>query len=44
MDKLREEAWRIREFLAAHQERRSEKGDVGKSTMTDNDSAKRASA
>jgi transposase len=44
IDKMRAEARRIREFLAAHEERRSEKGAVRKSNVTDNDSAKMATA
>ena len=44
MDKMRAEAKRIREFLARHQERRSEKGALRKSNVTDNDSAKMATA
>jgi transposase len=38
------EAKRIREFLATHEERRSDKGSVRKSNVTDNDSAKMASS
>ena len=44
IDKMRAEAKRIREFLAAHEERRSEKGAVRKSNVTDNDSAKMATS
>lgn len=44
MDKMRAEARRIREFLATHEERRSEKGAVRKSNVTDNDSAKMATS
>ncbi len=44
LNKLRAEARRIREFLATHEERRSEKGAVRKSNVTDNDSAKMATA
>jgi transposase len=42
--RLRSEAKRIREFLATHEERRSEKGAVRKSNVTDNDSAKMATS
>jgi transposase len=42
--RLRGEAQRIREFLATHAERRSEKGSLRKSNLTDNDSAKMATA
>jgi hypothetical protein len=41
---MRAEAKRIREFLAAHEERRSDKGALRKSNVTDNDSAKMATA
>ena len=44
MDKMRAEAKRIREFLATHAERRSEKGAIRKSNVTDNDSAKMATS
>ena len=44
IDKMRAEAKRIREFLATHEERRSEKGAVRKSNVTDNDSAKMATS
>lgn len=44
MERLQSEAQRIREFLASHAERRSEKGAVRKSNVTDNDSAKMATA
>ena len=44
IDKMRAEAKRIREFLAAHQERRSDKGALRKSNVTDNDSAKMATS
>jgi hypothetical protein len=44
MERLRAEARRIREFLATHEERRSEKGAIRKSNVTDNDSAKMATA
>lgn len=40
IDRLQGEARRIREFLATHAERRSAKGTVRKSNVTDNDSAK----
>ena len=40
----RAEAQRIREFLATHTERRSEKGAIRKSNVTDNDSAKMATS
>jgi transposase len=42
LERLRGEAKRIREFLAKHSERRSGKGAVRKSNITDNDSAKMA--
>jgi hypothetical protein len=42
--KMRAEAKRIREFLATHAERRSDKGAIRKSNVTDNDSAKMATA
>lgn len=38
------EAARIRDFLANHKERRSRKGAIRKSNMTDNDSAKMATS
>lgn len=44
MERLRAEARRIREFLATHEERRSEKGAIRKSNVTDNDSAKMATS
>ncbi len=44
MAKLKSEAKRIREFLATHEERRSDKGTLRKSNVTDNDSAKMATA
>ncbi|HTS55457.1 MAG TPA: IS1182 family transposase [Burkholderiales bacterium] len=44
MDRLRLEAKRIRDFLATHQERRSQKGALRKSNVTDNDSAKMATS
>ena len=44
IERLRAEARRIRDFLATHAERRSEKGSVRKSNLTDNDSAKMATA
>lgn len=44
MERLQCEARRIREFLATHAERRSEKGAIRKSNVTDNDSAKMATA
>jgi transposase len=44
IERLRAEAGRIREFLATHQERRSEKGALRKSNLTDNDSAKMATS
>jgi len=44
IEHLRTEAKRIRHFLASHAERRSEKGAIRKSNVTDNDSAKMASA
>ena len=42
MERLQGEARRIREFLATHAERRSAKGAIRKSNVTDNDSAKMA--
>ena len=42
LERLRDEAQRIREFLAAQPERMSAKGAVRKSNVTDNDSAKMA--
>jgi transposase len=44
LERLQSEAKRIREFLATHAERRSEKGAIRKSNLTDNDSAKMATA
>ena len=44
MERLRNEAKRVREFLATHAERRSGKGAIRKSNVTDNDSAKMATA
>lgn len=44
IERLQSEARRIREFLATHPERRSEKGAIRKSNLTDNDSAKMATA
>jgi len=44
IEQLRCEAKRIREFLATHAERRSEKGALRKSNVTDNDSAKMATS
>jgi transposase len=44
LERLSGEAKRIREFLATHAERRSEKGSLRKSNVTDNDSAKMATA
>jgi hypothetical protein len=44
MERLSNEAKRIREFLATHAERRSEKGAIRKSNVTDNDSAKMATS
>ncbi|MGZ5234404.1 MAG: transposase [Burkholderiales bacterium] len=42
IERLQAEARRIRAFLATHAERRSAKGTVRKSNVTDNDSAKMA--
>ncbi len=42
IERLRTEAKRIRHFLASHAGRRSEKGAIRKSNLTDNDSAKMA--
>src|SRR5829696_5908060 len=42
IERLQGEARRIREFLATHGERRSAKGSVRKSNITDNESAKMA--
>ncbi len=44
IERLRTEAKRIRKFLATHAERRSEKGALRKSNVTDNDSAKMATS
>jgi transposase len=44
IERLQAEAKRIREFLATHEERRSEKGAIRKSNLTDNDSAKMATS
>jgi transposase len=44
IERLHHDAQRIREFLATHAERRSDKGAVRKSNVTDNDSAKMATA
>ena len=44
VDQLSREAQRIRQFLAIHQERRSCKGTIRKSNVTDNDSAKMATS
>ncbi len=44
LERLQSEAKRIREFLATHPERRSEKGAIRKSNLTDNDSAKMATS
>jgi transposase len=44
IERLNTEAKRIRRFLATHAERRSEKGAVRKSNLTDNDSAKMATS
>ena len=44
IERLRTEAKRYREFLAEHEERRSEKGAIRKSNVTDNDSAKMATS
>ena len=44
IERLSAEAKRIRAFLAANAERRSEKGATRKSNVTDNDSAKMATA
>jgi transposase len=44
MERLQNEAIRIREFLSTHAERRSDKGAVRKSNVTDNDSAKMATS
>jgi len=44
IERLSSEARRIREFVAAGLERRSEKGAIRKSNVTDNDSAKMATS
>lgn len=44
IERLQNEAKRIRRFLATHPERRSEKGAIRKSNVTDNDSAKMATS
>jgi len=44
VSKMQAEAARIRAFLATHAERRSDKGAVRKSNLTDNDSAKMATS
>ena len=44
MQHLQNEAARTREFLATHAERKSAKGAIRKSNVTDNDSAKMATA
>ena len=44
IERLQSEAKRIRAFLATHPERRSEKGAIRKSNVTDNDSAKMATS
>jgi len=44
IERLQAEARRVREFLATHPERRSEKGAIRKSNVTDNDSAKMATS
>ncbi|MGH9576988.1 MAG: transposase, partial [Terriglobales bacterium] len=44
IERLSAEAGRIRRFLAANTERRSEKGAIRKSNVTDNDSAKMATS
>lgn len=44
IERLQAEAKRIREFLATQVERRSEKGALRKSNVTDNDSAKMATS
>ena len=44
LERLSTEAKRIRTFLATHSERRSEKGVIRKSNVTDNDSAKMATS
>ena len=44
IERLQAEAQRVRNFLAAHKERTSEKGAIRKSNITDNDSAKMATS
>lgn len=44
IERLQAEARRIREFLATHEERRSGKGTIRKSNVTDNESAKMATS
>jgi len=44
IERLQTEAQRIRRFLATHDERRSDKGTIRKSNVTDNDSAKMATS
>jgi transposase len=44
MKRLQNEAARTREFLASHAERKSDKGKIRKSNVTDNDSAKMATS
>ena len=44
IERLQAEARKIREFLATNEERRSEKGAIRKSNLSDNDSAKMATS
>lgn len=44
LQRLQDEAARIRDFLATHSERKSDKGKIRKSNVTDNDSAKMATS
>jgi transposase len=44
LERLQNEAARTRQFLATHAERKSDKGKLRKSNVTDNDSAKMATA
>jgi hypothetical protein len=44
IEQLRSEAQRIRAFVASHPERRSDKGAIRKSNVTDNESAKMATS
>ena len=44
IERLQSEARRIRDFLVSHSERKSDQGTVRKSNVTDNDSAKMATA